>query len=875
MTATRIMTSLSIALVCSGAWAQDTLSPPPAVWVRVQLLRPADVPYQARLTVHPNYSSNITLYAGQTVSGSESARYVYSPPADVLATQAEQAGTVKPGEKTPWIELTRFLPADGLASVRFLFEPKEAFAADGVEARFDVATDAEEGAIVRAITERDPGNVISLRIPLDLAKDGKWLLSIREDAERRLREIRAMDLPEGPMPRKIWCMTGFRPWDMYTDPSITEREFEVARELGMNGFWDFTPETWELGKKHGVDRTTVFWRSAGAPTGHGADNRLRLDWAALDKAMDEAYQRDITRTRSIFGDTIPPAIVDLMDEPAGVAFVGPEYDAEFARYLQGQGFAPEFFGKTGWDEVQAIRTDSAYFWWDFFKTRAELDMTDLRMRRLFYWSGRFLTYVNARLYAMGTRAVEKYAPELLGTRVNLGPPWWYDYGTIPRGIDAFEMVRQRGVTVSFNEDWIGNGDPRWPLETTTFLADWGRAPFRPDTPLGGGFITRDANRTAVKLRVFGFLARDCKIFDFYYYGPSYGHFDHWSDNPSMVRGVAELTRHIGRADAILWEAHPPRANVALLYPDSWPVWKEDDTEQVEMMMTYLALLHAHIPVDIVSAAEVADGRFAKAGYACLYVVNESVRADAAAAIESWVKAGGALWASGWAAARDRYNTPSDAWNGMLGVSERSWKPAGDLSRHGEMIGYADHKRPYFSRHSRLTPAGGEAIPGAEYLGEAAVVPEGDAPSRAYRRRYGRGTVQVVPWTAGKDYLDGHRIVDGTIAEGAILYPDDSRRDIIAGLALERTKPPAMTSVSQVLAWPLWTRKQGAVLIANYTGNSVDEVRVTFRAPMRVRNLQSVQNGNLRFRRRWGGLVECTLPVRDVIDVLIVNQETGQ
>jgi hypothetical protein len=561
-----------------------------------------------------------------------------------------------------------------------------------------------------------------------------------------------------------------------------------------------------------------------------------------------------------------------MDEPAGLAFKGPEYDVEFAKFLQAEGFTPDFFGKKTWDEVKAIRTDSTYLWWDYFKTRKELNMADLPTRRLFYWSAYFLTYVNTRVYALGTKYVEKYAPEIVGTRVNTGPPWWYDYGTIPRGIEAFDMVSMRGVTMPFNEDWIGNGDPRWPLEITAFLADWDRAPFLPANPIAGGYLTRDANRTAVKLRLFGFLSRDCKVFDFYYYGPSYGQFDHWSDNRPMVQGVAELSRDIGRADTILWEGHPPKAKVALLYTKSWPVWKEDDTEQVEFMMTYLALLHAGIPVDIVSDEQVADGRFAKSGYQVLYVVNESVPAKAAAAIDAWVKGGGKLWAEGWAGARDEYNTPTDAWDAMLGFEGRTWKPVGDLKRYGELTNYADERRPYFSR--QCMSMDDKAIARMKKLfSQPDPKPEDQTaltPVRLYgRHAYYKGLVQWVPWTAGKDYIDGSKVVDGSCAKGAVIYPSDGRREVITGFAREAVTPPATTSANQVLAYPLWSKTQGVILIANYTGNPAEGVVVTFQAPVMVKSVTSLRSGKLKFTRR-GNRIACTMPVHDVTDMLLIN-----
>lgn len=855
--------AILLSMVTVGSAALACAEENPQVWARVQLLQPQDVAYKVQVVVRPRYGTNINFFVGQTISTPVSGQYT-PPGADELAAKEKEIEPAAAGKATCWVDLTAPLSSSGLSSVQFYYVPAATFTNSGVKARIDIATAASDKAIVRSITDHDPGNVISLRVPKDPVKDKQWLLSIREDAQRRLKEIKDLKLPDGPLPRKIWCMTGFRPWGMYTDPAITDLDFQVIRALGMNGFWDMNAENHKLAFAHGIDRTTFYWRSV-TPPGFNTPAGIALDWAKLSQFLDDAYKRDIEGTRKLFSDRLPMAIVDLMDEPAGIAFTGPEYDAEFRVYLQRQGLTPEFFGKKTWEEVTAVRTKAPYFWWDFFKTRKEMDMTDLLQRRLFYWSAFFFCHANTLIYVKANNAVEKYAPEVVGTRINFGPPWWYDYGTIPRGIDVVEMGKLGGMSLSFNEDWIGNGDVRWPLESNTLLADWDRGALRPKRPLGGAYITKDANRTAVKLRVFGFLARDCKIFDFYYYGPAYGQFDHWSDNFSMVQGVAELTRDLGQADELLWEGRAPKAEVALLYPRSWTVWKEDDTEQIEWMMTYLALLHSHVPVDIVSDEEVADGRFVAGPHKCLYVVNESVPARVAAEIERWVHAGGRLYATGWGAARDEYNSPTPAWNEMLGVKERSWKHAGDLKRLGDLIQYADHLRPYFSRHARLDPQGATNL-----TFTAKVVPEGETPAHAYQRKHGAGLVQVVPWTAGKDYIDGHKKVDGTVAKGAVIYPDDERRKVIAQFALDAVVPPATTSVSQILAWPLWSLNGGVVLIANFTGNPAENVTVSFGSPQPVKSLRSIRQGELKFEQDKDKRVTCTIPVKDVTDILIVN-----
>ncbi|MEO6908159.1 MAG: hypothetical protein ABI210_09745, partial [Abditibacteriaceae bacterium] len=569
------------------------------VWVRVTLLAPTNATWRTHVIAQPGPGKTTEMFAGATV-----------------APTANDAQFITSGTASAWINLTTAISA-GVASMRFLFDTKAPLT-DGVRARFDVATAANDANIVRSITDSDTGNVISLRIPADLVADKQWLLSIREDTQRRLDQVKSFNLPDGPLPKKLWVMTGFRSnGQFYNDPKIAEMDFDIIQRLGMNAWWEQNggqPGALRaMAHAHGLDRSTIYWRNVESLP-RDATGAVALDWDAIGKFYDKAYQDNVDYTRKAYPLNVaggaPSFVVDLMDEPAGTTFDGAQYQAEFRTYLQRNKLTPQFFGAQNWDAVVAPRLG----WWEFFKVRAEIDTKSETERRRFYWAARFWNDANARVYAMATSRVEKFAPvaglDILGTRVNFGPPWLYDYGTQPRGIDAFDFGHYHSVSLGFNEDWVGSGSLRFPLETNTLLIDWSRAAMRPATPLIGSYITRDADRNTVKLRTFACLARNAKVFDFYYYGPAYTFFDHWSDNASMVQGVGELTRDLGAADDLLWAGKPPRAEIALLYSRSWPTWKTDDSEQNEQIMTYLALLHAGVPVDIVSDEDVTSGRFA-------------------------------------------------------------------------------------------------------------------------------------------------------------------------------------------------------------------------------------------------------------------------
>lgn len=815
------------------------------VYVRVTLLTPKDDPWQVQVVQVPS-TRPVTHFAGAKV-----------------AEKSADAGFRAPGESSDWIAL----PGGRHGStVRFLFdlqaEKGKAKPATGVQARIDVASAADEASILRSVSDHDPGNIIAIRIPPEPAKEKERILTIREDAQRRLDQVKALHLPDGPLPVKLWCLTGFRSnGEFYTDPAIAEMDMQTIRLLGMNGYHQQSGgqpgNLRQLAHANGFDRSTVFWRSIETLPRQRDGRPPALKWDVLEEYVDQAYRKSIANTRSQHPDGMPQVIADLMDEPDGLTFDGGrEYQQAFRTYAREQGLTCEQFGKPTWEDVTAI----VPHWRMFFTQRSQLDLNDVAARRLFYWSAKFWNHVTARMYSIATRKVEAYAPGVL-TRVNFGPPWVYDYGTLPRGIDAFEFGRLRGVTLGFNEDWVGKGSPRVPLEMNTLLMDWSRAAARPRTPLLGCYITRDADRATVKLRTFACLAREAKIFDFYYYGPDYTFFDPWSDNASMVQGVGELTRDLGAVDDELWNGRAPAAQAALLYSQSWPVWKEDDTEQCEQMMAYLALLHAGIPVDLVSDTEVADGRFAARGYKCLYVVNESIPAAAADRIERWVHDGGKLWASGWAGMRDEYNTPTDRWNAMLGITARSWKPAGDLKRLGQPIRPDDWLRPIFGREVTLqhtADAGMEAvdIPGA--------------PGKAERRHHGAGLVQIVPWTAGKQYMDGATEMPASLAK-ATLFPSDGRRAVFAGFATDAgASPPAVTSQNQILAWPLWTQHKGVVLLANYTGEPSSELTVTVTTPLPITHARALHAGDLTVAHPDADHIRLTLPMKDVTDILVLE-----
>ncbi len=243
------------------------------------------------------------------------------------------------------MDLTPWVPS-GVASVIFNFETKPKLAG-GVKARIDVATAGEDASIVRSVTETDTAGVIGLRIPAKLKAEGAQVLSIREDAARRLEAIKALKLSDGPLPKRIWCMTGFRSnGQFYTDPAIAQMDFDCIRLLGMNAFWEQNggqPQHLRaMAQAHGLDRSTVYWRDVESPP-RAKSGRIALDWDALEKFIDNSYRRTIAG-RGRHTEWHAGADRGFNGRGRrGNAFGGPEYQAAFREFVQRQGFAARFF----------------------------------------------------------------------------------------------------------------------------------------------------------------------------------------------------------------------------------------------------------------------------------------------------------------------------------------------------------------------------------------------------------------------------------------------------------------------------------------------------------------------------------------------------
>src|SRR5262249_25887629 len=86
---------------------------------------------------------------------------------------------------------------------------------------------------------------------------------------------------------------------------------------------------------------------------------------------------------------------------------------------------------------------------------------------------------------------------------------------------------------------------------------------------------------------------------------------------------------------------------------------------LERPATYLALVHDHYLVDMLTEEDVAAGRLKD--YDVLYVVDPNISARATAAIEQWVRGGGYAYGSCGPGTRDELNEPGPGLGRLFGI----------------------------------------------------------------------------------------------------------------------------------------------------------------------------------------------------------------
>ena len=647
---------------------------------------------------------------------------------------------------TPWVDL-RKLPGDANGSL-ILAIPA---GAKGLT-RFSVDPTAE--ACVREISWSEPDGTKIIITP-----DFADVRTFREQ-ERRYYHKTLMQTSGRLFPLTRPPLFFSNAWG-YTTGGAAEYMVKSFRLMGFNSV-----VTSEDAAKY---ETLYGWHSQSGQ--YGPPGFLPYD-DGVARAQFDAYYKDFFATGKGRGSAPGMRIFQLADEP-GEQPPNPKAAAPaFRRWLAAKGLKPKLFGKSSWDEVDLFLAAP--------KTPAQ--------NRLHYWSRKYKSYLTPKMFALAAEAVRNRGPNRqVQSYVALSGHALYMPSKMP--LDMFQLAQYPGLMPGIS-DWMTSGSWNWDSHQAVafsvapynggarrYGADFGKPPL--------SFPMMHCVAPSL-FRAYTQLANQCKLISYYNYGPDYAVTEgHWSASWKGYN-VQHINNQAAQMDDILGPGVMRPSRVAMLYATSqdiwWPQWPFNDKRA-----SFLALSHHYFKPELVSEEQVAAG--ALKHYDALYVLDSVVPRAAQDQIESWVKAGGLLWACADAAVCDEYKGSYDLLDRMAGLKRNNTYTVGGnvdiIPVKGETV-FSKHEVPPLGRKREIIRPGTFTCPGAKIratysdkhpawaekkIGKGKLVFIGHRCGLSYSRRAGaRGEYKWWPWDGRRELLYAPLVEAGIERELTVSEP---------------------------------------------------------------------------------------------------------
>jgi hypothetical protein len=454
--------------------------------------------------------------------------------------------------------------------------------------------------------------------------------------------------------------------------------------------------------------------------------------AALDNTMNPAIP-----TKSIFASWVAAmavfmerfmaapnqnnlqrvAISDEPSWPASRLFECLSYDnnsglpatmSSLASYLNKHGLAIGDFRQKYLAYLQFVDADSNYFGFTNWRDVAPpLELTHhpmnnlsatLNMRRLYYWSMRFGHDQATKAWERIARVMTTEIRGTSGERIAFKPFVnyrgnlfyisclnstmycdWFEDGRANARLQANNSNTLRLTT----EDWSYVGAYLYKGSATAdLLKSAGQAGgIASET---GVYITpnaTDLNPDAIVYRLFSFVARGSKSFDYFTYGPYPVAGDSFSNGRVVYPQIALAHHILANAEPVLYPAIPAGSNIAIIITTSSDYLTNDSGYalfQMERSGLHCALSHAGYEVDYLDETSVAEGKLSQYQVAYLTdpaLVEFPIAGDRTKSvyivIQNWVEQGGVLALVAGAAVMDETGAPINNFiNQLTGLQAR-------------------------------------------------------------------------------------------------------------------------------------------------------------------------------------------------------------
>ncbi len=486
-----------------------------------------------------------------------------------------------------------------------------------------------------------------------------------------------------------------------------------------------------------------------------------------------------------------------------------------------------------------------------------------------YYTSRFMTHATAQVFPEAARQFKAAGIPLYAMQ---GPtPSWSG-----ASLDWHEFY-DHGANTAFVFE-TSNRDARvWQWES--YLADLGRGiAARHQMPMG---CLVKPHRGAPAQRMLSVVARGTRVVEWYTYGPDYAKGDSFSQSPDLLEQVARAARFLGRAEDYLYGAKlAGQPEVAFVTPRSSEIWGRagglNGTAFENAKWVYLALAHAHVPVDILSEQQLAEGKLER--YKAIYIPGPNLRRDAAAQVRDWVQAGGRLWTDALGLSRDEANQPAAALADVLGLKGRKLESWGSVApyRATSLTPLSETNAPAhaaftWEKGTFTARIGREALQPttAEVLARFA-----DGQPAVTRNRFGKGEALVAGFWSGLSYSAQVRRADfdmradfdpalskfiatSALAVGAY-RPAVPAAGLVEAVALENTGRRSVALINWSYQRPVGEAGKGHLQRA-------ENLRVDLTGLGAMKSVRSLAHGPLALAN---GAV--TLPSLAEIDLLVIE-----
>jgi len=702
----------------------------------------------------------------------------------------------------------------------------------------ELATAADAKRVVKRFEETFAGTLTSFLVSPDLVKDKDSLETAAQMSARRLDWARTATGGQRVSPKEIIVQTGF--WGPQR-AELNAQEAEVLWLLGFNVVGNQAAETRERFPFRQPGRT----------------HHVQFGPEATREQIEALMQKQGAAQKHPMESGVPFNFADEICARPGIG-TNAQALAHFRAWLPARGIPAKDLGVARLDEVLPIETPT--------DLRAREQVNGPAARRIFYYTSRFRQIAGTQRVKWHTEAYHRHFPGggitstlvadhpyFSGTGLGMGMVPNMAWGGAPLALDWFDLARERAVDLAGIEDWMGlqfmyGPNYTWEgFQLMGFQAAMFRSGSRGAQPIISWITPSD--ETNLRLKSASALAQGAKHFFYWTYGPTATATEnYWSDLRGAYDGVAAMTRQLAAAEHILAPGRLRPTRLAVLYSVSSDLWQPFGyVQMLERRATYLNLTHQQFGVDFVTEEDVEAGRLAD--YDVLYTTDPCLTAKSMATIEKWVEAGGQLYGACAAGSRNEFNEEVPGLSRVFGIAAKLTVKTQDAEYRvrGRLnaLSYVDRLRCEAGPGVDAVEFGivgckvGVTAAGAMVAGKFQ-----DGAPAVLTHRFGRGRTVYVAGTPGVASVKDARFVPQELKE---VWPE-AQRQLIIGLVRSAAVPRMVELSHAVVEAGVYDAPKGtALVLANFTYQPIQELRVRLAVEKLPKTVRSVTQGEVHFK----------------------------